>query len=55
MIMGTTLRYTLGPESLYLHAEEKAPTFPHSEVDVPKFTVELFLFDSDFGKCNSVW
>ena len=55
MITGTTQRYMLGPESIYLHAEEKAPTFPHSKVDLPTSTMELFLFGSDFGKCNSVW
>ena len=55
MITGTTRRYTLDPENLFLHTKEKAPTFPHSEVDVPTSTVELFPFDSDFGKCNSVW
>ena len=55
MIPGTTQRYTQGPESLYLHAEEKALTFPGSKVDVPPSKVELSPFDCGFGKCNRVW
>ena len=51
MITRTTQSYTLGPESLYLHAEEKA--FPDSEMDVPTSTMDLSPFDLDFGKCNS--